>query len=165
MLRSKNLKRTEKPQEMGAHAEILQIPRSDVTLAALDILLENPMIPMNGMKLRRLVEKRLKRKVNYSGILKQVRSYAEKPYWNQVLVCQKQSVLRFYARRNRLARKLHNEIHMLYNLSHSLSAVICLKQELKDLKNMVLTDPLCNIKEVQNRIQMIEGKLNALLNP
>ena len=143
--------------------EIFHLPSSEITLAILDILLEDPMNPINGKELTGLVEKRLKRRVNYSGVLKQVRSYARKPYWNLVLVCEEKSSLCLYARKGPLTAKLHRAVHDLYDLSHTLSEVRRLKRELGDLKNKVLTDPFFDEKEVEKKRRTIESKLNTLL--
>ena len=157
-------KNTLQIEKAATHPEILQLPRSEVTLAALDILLENPMKSMNGMELMKTVEKKLRRKVNYSGVLKQVRLYARKPFWNLVLVCEKKSTLHFYARKGPLTQQLHREIHGLYNLSYTLSEVKRLKRKLENLKNTILTDPFVNMKEVQRKRQMIEKKMHVLFS-
>lgn len=148
----------------GRNTEILQIPRSDVTLAALDILLENPLRSMNGIQLRNKIQKRLRRQVNYAGVLKQVRSYTEKPYWNQVLVCEKKAMLCFYARKSLLSQKLHCEIHALYDLSHTLHEATQLKAELDSLKNKTLTDPFYDAQKIESETQRIEKRLNSLLD-
>lgn len=71
----------------------IEFPRGIVTLAALDILFENPGERMNGITLTHRIEERTGRDVNYSGVLKQVRSFANKPYWKSLLGYEKGATL------------------------------------------------------------------------
>jgi hypothetical protein len=150
-------------KSVDSNVKLVELPRSEVTLAALDILLENPNQPMNGLQLANRVEERLHRKVNYSGVLKQVRSYSAKPYWKLALVSQKKSALAFYAEPTAITEKLHTVVHRLYDLSRTLDQVSGLHLELRQLRESVLSDPYSDVEQVRAKRQRLESQLDSLL--
>ena len=129
-------------QQSQRNLKTIPLPTSDVTLFALDILLENTGKKFNGRELQNQVEEKLGRPINYAGLLKQLRAYATKPGWNIVLKIDPQSdhqltsprdlknaqinirtrpTLAIYAQDNVVSHKLHALMHKLNDIKEAMN--------------------------------------------
>ena len=170
-------------QQSQRNLKTIPLPTSDVTLFALDILLENTGKKFNGRELQNKVEEKLGRPINYAGLLKQLRAYATKPGWNIVLKIDPQSdhqltsprdlknaqinirtrpTLAIYAQDNVVSHKLHALMHKLNDIKEAMNELSALKEGYDAEQKRVFSDPYCDLNEARAKRTEIKTKLEQL---
>lgn len=167
----------------------IPLPTTNLTLSILDILLENPDRRFTGRELQIEVEQRLGRQVNYAGLLKQLRSYANKPGWDCVLkineafafaskgktittentiaseeagTIRTRPSLCIYAEKSLVSQKLHELLHKLKDFQDTMFQLSELKEEFTAERERVFSDPYCDMNQAQAKMDKLETKLKQL---
>ena len=156
----------------------LQFPTTDITTCALDILLENTGKRFNGRELQEQIQKKLGRRVNYSGLLKQLRAYSAKPGWNLVLSVEPQfakqskkdhsrdyhnrQILQITAQDNLVSHKLHILLHKLKDVKATMEELSMLKEEFDSQQNQVFSDPYSDLQKARIKRAEMKAKLESL---
>lgn len=145
-------------------ARPIEFPGSEVTLAAMDILFENRGRRINGAQLTSMTSEKLGRRVNHAGVIKQIRVFANKQYWNLVMRVEGKRPLALSVVDDVLSQKLHARLHQLYDLGIKLNRVQALKGEQKRFLDSTLANPYANATEIRSKRESLESELAKLIS-
>jgi UDP-N-acetylglucosamine 3-dehydrogenase len=142
------------------------LPNSDITIVALGTLLDNPGVKYAATDLHGRVERLLGRKVNYSGLLKQIRTYAAQPGWNRVLFVERQPDGRVFAwaEKNPLSKRMGAVVRGLFSTMKGLEAFSKWESEYKAERDRIFSDPYYSVGEARPRLAALDAKLDSLIS-
>jgi UDP-N-acetylglucosamine 3-dehydrogenase len=157
----------DRPEKDRSTLRTVPLPTSDVTLAALSTLLSSPGRRYTATELHTLVQDKLGRHVNFSGMLKQIRAFSDLPGWNLILVVKPTTLgrqLRIWAEQSPLTDKMSNVVQGLDRIRLGLEESAKWKAEYDAERNRILSDPNYDASEARPKLLALKSRLDDIVS-